>query len=70
LIKEGWINSVIIHTLSNGPVNALEREGPMSLKVSLDKVYKILIEARYKKGRSENGSTSRNFISIGIKNSI
>jgi len=39
----------------------LETEGLRSLKVYLDRIYKMLVEARYKKDSYEDGLTSRDF---------
>lgn len=42
------------HVSSNGSVNALETRGPKTLKVSLNRVYKMMVKARYKKENYED----------------
>lgn len=49
------------HATGNISINMLETEGLRSLKVYLDKIYKMLVEARYKKNSFEDGLTSRDF---------
>lgn len=71
LIKVGWItfketpkintNPLPNHTSSSGSINTLKADYPRSLKVSLDRIYEMLMKAEYKKGSYEEGLTSRNF---------
>ena len=49
------------HATGNISINMLETKGLRSLKVYLDKIYKMLVEARYKKDSYEDGLTSRDF---------
>jgi len=41
--------------------NALEIEGPMSLKMSLNKIYEMLVKTEYKEGSWENRLIIRSF---------
>jgi hypothetical protein len=71
LTQLGWItfdeapninvNPLSNHVISSGSVNALAMKDPRSLNVSRNRVYKMLVEARYKKGSYEEVSTRRNF---------
>jgi hypothetical protein len=71
LIKVGWItfketpkintNPLPNHTSSSGSINTLKADYPRSLKVSLDRIYEMLMKAEYKKGSYEEGLTSMNF---------
>ena len=57
LIKVGWItfkeppnistNPLPIHVVGNGSVNTFDTRYPKSLKVLMEKVYQMLIRARY-----------------------
>ena len=57
LIKNGWItfeeppnistNPLPIHAAGSGSVNMLDTRYPKSLKVPMEKVYQMLIRARY-----------------------
>jgi hypothetical protein len=71
LIKVRWIifeetsnvnkNPIPNHASSSGLINALEVEDLMSLKVSLGRVYKMLVKTGYKKDSYEKGLTRKNF---------
>jgi hypothetical protein len=43
-------NTLPNHVTGCKTANALETKGPMSLKVSLNKIYEMLVKAEYKKG--------------------
>jgi hypothetical protein len=60
LIKVGWITFEKALNMNTNPLpnyvtgsktaNALEIEGPMSLKMSLNKIYEMLVKTEYKEG--------------------
>ena len=43
-------NTLPNHFTGSKIINALETKGLMSLKVSLNKIYEMLVKAEYKKG--------------------
>jgi hypothetical protein len=47
--------------MSSEPVNTLETKSTRNLKVSLDRVYEMLIEIGYKKSSCEDRLISRDF---------
>ena len=77
LIKVRWIifeetsnvnkNPIPNHASSSGLINALEVEDLMSLKVSLGRVYKMLVKTGYKKDSCEKGLTRKNFYKYHYK---
>jgi hypothetical protein len=54
-------NSLPNHATSSISINMLETEGLRSLTLYLDRIYKMLVEARYKKDSYEDGLISRDF---------
>lgn len=45
-------NSLPNHATGSRSIKVLETEGLKSLNVSLDNIYKMLVETRYKKGKT------------------
>lgn len=55
------MNKNSLHNMGSRSVNTLETEGPRSLKVSLDRIYKMLVEARYKEDSYKDILTGKDF---------